>query len=108
MDLLEKEAAGRGGRASLFPILGRKNVPELLRTETACPHLEQGSGQIAHHVAEEAVTGEAKGEMLWSGRISKAVSLEQGTHSTSSLGPGTVPRTYGLKGGKVMGTHQVI
>ena len=59
-------------------------------------------------MAQKAVTGKAEGEMLRSGRISKAVSSEQGPHGTPSLGPGTVPSPHGLKGGEVMGTHQML
>ncbi len=76
MDLFQKQTAGRGRGSGLLPVSGRQNYGKLVTAYPTGTDSDQGSCQIAHHMAEKAVPAEAEGKMLRSVGLSDAFGPE--------------------------------
>lgn len=58
----EEESLGRGGAAGCFTVAGGEDVRDGVRGELFLADVEQGAGDVAHHLVEEAVPFEFEAE----------------------------------------------
>ncbi len=107
MHLLQKKAASRSRGASLLPILGRHNHLERVVAYPPGTNHEQGTDQITHHMAQEAVPPKAEGKMLRSCSIDKAFSMKQSADCPPSCGAAAITGTGRLKAGEVVTADKV-